>query len=65
MSSLPKVDTASSSDPYLQIQSKTPATRLESEAQSIDAAKHLASQFAQETIQRDHERRLPFAELDA
>ena len=65
MSSLPKVDTASPSDPYLQIQSKTPATRLKSEAQAIDAAKRLANQFAQETIQRDRERRLPFAELDS
>ena len=52
-------------DPYLQIQSKEPATRLQSEAQAIATAKHLASQFAQESIQRDRERRLPFAELDA
>jgi len=53
------------SDPYLQIQSREPATRLQSEAEAIVVAKQLADQFAQESILRDKERRLPFAELDA
>lgn len=52
-------------DPYLQVQPATPARRLTSEAEAIATARRLAAEFRREAIQRDRERRLPVAELDA
>ncbi len=56
---------AEQADAFIQTQSSTPAQRLTSEAQAIETARRLASEFAREAVARDRERRLPVAELDA
>ncbi len=52
-------------DPYVQALPSTPAQRISSDAQAIAVAKELAASFAVEAAQRDRERRLPIAELNA
>lgn len=52
-------------DPYVQALPSTPAQRITSDAQAIAVAKELAASFAVEAAQRDRERRLPIAELNA
>ncbi len=42
-----------------------PAHRITSDAEAIDIATRLAAEFAGEAAQRDRERRLPYAEVDA
>jgi SfnB family sulfur acquisition oxidoreductase len=41
------------------------ATRIETDQQALEVARELASSFATEASQRDRERRLPFAEVEA
>ncbi|MFO1419059.1 MAG: SfnB family sulfur acquisition oxidoreductase [Methylotetracoccus sp.] len=45
--------------------SPTPAHVIQSDAEAIATAKRLAAEFAAEASERDRERRLPIAELDA
>jgi SfnB family sulfur acquisition oxidoreductase len=52
-------------DQYVLSQPTTPAHRLQSEAEAIQAARKLAQEFRREATARDRERRLPSAELDA
>src|SRR4051812_28515988 len=42
----------------------TTARRIETDEQAIAVAHDMARRFAQEASVRDHERRLPYAELD-
>ncbi|WKN21256.1 SfnB family sulfur acquisition oxidoreductase [Azotobacter vinelandii] len=52
-------------DPYLQALPQQPAHRIRSDAEAIEIARALAADFAREAAQRDRERRLPVAELNA
>ena len=52
-------------DPYLQPLPQQPAHRIQSDAEAIEIARTLAADFAREAAQRDRERRLPVAELNA
>ena len=52
-------------DSYEQALPSTSAQRISSDAQAIAVAKELAASFAVEAAQRDRERRLPIAELNA
>ncbi|MNZ69599.1 Dibenzothiophene desulfurization enzyme C [compost metagenome] len=52
-------------DPYLQPLPQQPAHRIQSDAEAIEIARALAADFAREAAQRDRERRLPVAELNA
>ena len=52
-------------DPHLQGLPRQPAQRIESDAEAIAVARALSADFVREAAQRDRERRLPVAELDA
>jgi len=52
-------------DPYLQAPPQQPAQRIRSDAEAVEIARALAPDFAREAAQRDRERRLPIAELNA
>lgn len=52
-------------DQWIQAQVATPAHRIKDDAEAIQVAKTLASQFAEQAALRDTERRLPIEELNA
>ncbi|MFC2972918.1 SfnB family sulfur acquisition oxidoreductase [Azotobacter bryophylli] len=52
-------------DPYLQALPQQSAHRIRSDAEAVEIARALAADFAREAAQRDRERRLPIAELNA
>ena len=53
--------------PILPLQSQNAAYAhiIQSDAEALEIAKNLAEQFKQQAIQRDAERILPFAEIEA
>lgn len=59
------VFTPAASRPVPKLPPRGPAHRIRSDAEAIDTAHRLAASFAVEASERDRERRLPWAEMEA